>query len=389
MTATHPAAPGLPVTADGLKWTRHPPDVLAAWVAEMDYGTAPPVRDAVEAAVRRGAFGYPDDRSRQDLTTACADWLGRTHRWRVDPGQVFPLPDVVHGVRLALEAHTAPGSPVILPVPAYPPLADVVRGSRRPLIEVPMSATGGRPTLDPGSVDRAFAAGARTLLLCNPHNPLGTVATERELHGIAAVVDRHGGRVVADEIHSPLVFPGHRHVPYASLSDTAAHHTVTLVSASKGWNIPGLKCAQAIVTSERDRGIWSALPAAVTGLASPLGVVAGTAAYRHGDTWLAEVLRTLDTNRRLLADLLDELLPAVRYRLPEGTYLAWLDFRALRLPAEPAEFWLREARVALSAGRPFGAPGAGHARLNLATSAHILDRLVRAMADTTGRRAWN
>jgi len=377
------------VTAGGLKWTRHPPDVLAAWVAEMDYGTAPPVRDAVEEAVRRGAFGYPDDRSRQDLTTACADWLGRTHRWPVDPGQVFPLPDVVHGVRVALEAHSAPGSPVILPVPAYPPLADVVRGSRRPLIEVPMSATDGRPTLDPGALDRAFAAGGRTLLLCNPHNPLGTVATARELHDIAAVVDRHGGRVVADEIHSPLVFPGHRHVPYASLSDTAAHHTITLVSASKGWNIPGLMCAQAIVTSERDRAVWSALPKATTGLAAPLGIVAGTAAYRHGDDWLAGVLRTLDTNRRLLADLLGELLPAVRYRLPEGTYLAWLDFRALQLPTEPAEFWLREARVALSAGRLFGASGAGHARLNLATSPHLLDRLVRAMADARGRRAWN
>ncbi|MGW2329828.1 MalY/PatB family protein [Streptomyces sp. NPDC001700] len=388
MTATHQAPSGLPVTTGGLKWTRHPPDVLPAWVAEMDYGTAPPVRDAVDAAVRHGAFGYPDDRSRQELKTACADWLGRTHRWPVDPGQVFPLPDVVHGVRVALEAHSAPGSPVILPVPAYPPLADVVRGSRRPLSEVPMSAVDGRPTLDPDAVDRAFAEGGRTLLLCNPHNPLGTVATARELRDIAAVVDRHGGRVVADEIHSPLVFPGHRHVPYASLSDTAAHHTVTLVSASKGWNIPGLMCAQAIVTSERDRARWSALPVAATGGVSPLGIVAGAAAYRHGGPWLAEVVRTLDTNRRLLADLLGEWLPAVRYRLPEGTYLAWLDFRALQLPAEPAEFWLRGARVALSAGRLFGASGAGHARLNLATSPHILDRIVRAMADTKSRRAW-
>ncbi|MFI0816107.1 MalY/PatB family protein [Streptomyces sp. NPDC021098] len=381
MTATH--------SVSGLKWSRHPPDVLAAWVAEMDHGTAPPVRDAVEAAVRRGAFGYPDDRSRRELVTACADWLARTHRWPVDPGQVFVLPDVVHGVRVALEAYSAPGTPVVLPVPAYPPLADVVRGSRRPLIEVPMSATDGRPTLDPAAVDRAFAAGARILLLCNPHNPLGTVATARELRAIAAVVDRHGGRVVADEIHSPLVFPGHRHVPYASLSDTAARHTVTLVSASKGWNIPGLMCAQAIVTSERDRAVWSALPAATTGNASPLGIAAGAAAYRHGGDWLAGVLSALDTNRRLLADLLDELLPAVRYRLPEGTYLAWLDFRALQLPAEPAEFWLREARVALSAGRLFGAPGVGHARLNLATSPHIIERIVRAMADTEGQRAWN
>ncbi|MGR3935773.1 hypothetical protein [Streptomyces sp. BRA346] len=122
---------------------------------------------------------------------------------------------------------------------------------------------------------------------------------------------------------------------------------------------------------------------------SPLGIATGAAAYRHGDAWLAGVLRTLDTNRRLLADLLGELLPAVRYRLPEGTYLAWLDFRGLQLPAEPAEFWLREARVALSAGRLFGASGAGHARLNLATSPHILDRLVRAMADARGHRAWN
>ncbi len=380
---------GLPTVTGGLKWTRHTSDVLPAWVAEMDYGTAPPVRDAVEAAVRRGAFGYPDDRSRQDLMTACADWLGRAHGWRVDAEQVYLLPDVLHGVRVALEEHSPAGSPVIVPVPAYPPLADVVRGCRRPLFEVPMTSRGSRPTLDLDAVDRAFAAGARALVLCNPHNPLGTVAEPWELDALAGVVARHGGRVVADEIHSPLVFPGHHHVPYASLSDTAAHHTVTLVSASKGWNIAGLKCAQAVVTGERDRAVWSALPTVRTWGASPLGIVASEAAYRLGGHWLGEVVRALDVNRRLLADLLAELLPAVRCRLPEGTYLAWLDFRGLQLPAEPAKFLLREAKVALSAGHPFGRPGSGHARLNFATSPHILERLVRAMAEATGKRPWN
>ncbi|MEU8782775.1 aminotransferase class I/II-fold pyridoxal phosphate-dependent enzyme [Streptomyces sp. NPDC048637] len=386
MTALDRAGADLPTVTGGLKWTRHAPDVLAAWVAEMDYATAPPIRDAIEAAVRRGAFGYPDDRSRQDLVTACADWLGRTHGWQVAPEQVYVLPDVLHGVQVAIEEHSPAGSPVILPVPGYPPLADAVRVCRRPLFEVPMTSADGRPTLDLDAVDRAFAAGARTLVLCNPHNPLGTVAEPHELHAVAAVVDRHGGRVVADEIHSPLVFPGHRHVPYAALSKTAADHTVTLVAASKGWNIAGLKCAQAIVTHERDRAIWSALPTVRTWGAGLFGVVASEAAYRLGGPWLTGVLRALDVNRRLLADLLDELLPAVRYRLPEGTYLAWLDFRCLGLPEEPAEFLLRESKVALSAGRPFGESGAGHARLNLATSPRILERLVRAMAETAGKR---
>lgn len=286
MTAVDRAGSGLPTVTGGLKWTRHPPAVLAAWVAEMDYATAPPVRDAVEAAVRRGAFGYPDDRSRQDLACACADWLGRAHGWRVAPEQVYLLPDVLHGVQVAIEEHSPADSPVILPVPGYPPLADAVRVCRRPLFEVPMTIADGRPTLDLDAVDRAFAAGARTLVLCNPHNPLGTVAEPRELHALAAVVDRHGGRVVADEIHSPLVFPGHRHVPYASLSKTAAHHTVTLVSA-KGWNIAGLKCAQAIVTHERDRALWSALPTVRTWGAGLFGVLASEAAYRLGGPWLA------------------------------------------------------------------------------------------------------
>ncbi|SDD34685.1 MalY/PatB family protein [Actinokineospora iranica] len=361
----------------GVKWTRHGEDVLPAWVAEMDFPVAVEIVHAVREATERELFGYAADQALADLAAACAGWLGRAHGWAVDPEDVHVVPDALRGVELGVALHSPAGSPVILPTPAYPPLFEVIAQCGRPVVEAPMTASG-RPTLDLDAVAAAFAAGARTLLLCNPHNPLGTVATADELAALCAVVDHHGGRVVADEVHAPLTYAGHRHVPYASVSPTAAAHTVTVTSASKGWNLPGLKCAQVVVSNPADRLSWSALPKLRTWGASTLGVIAGTAAFRHGGPWLADVRAHLVGNRDLLATLLADLLPRVVSRPAEGTCLAWLDFRAIDLPAEPAEFFLSEARVALAEGRDFGAPG--HARLTFATSRPVLARMVQAMA---------
>ena len=206
------------------------------------------------------------------------------------------------------------------------------------------------------------------------------------MSAIAEVVERHGGRVFSDEIHAPLVYDGHHHVPYASISVATAAHTVTAVSASKAWNLPGLKCAQLVLSNDADAALWSEVGFMAEHGASNLGVVANAAAYELGRPWLAEVMAYLDGNRRLLGDLLAKHLPDIGYLPPEGTYLAWLDCRALGLGDHPAEYFLEHGGVALTDGTACGAVGTGHARLNFATPAPVLERAVRLLAAALGRR---
>jgi cystathionine beta-lyase len=311
---------------------------------------------------------------------ACAAWQADSYGWRIAPTDVIPLPDVIHGMSVAIEHFSRQGSPVILPVPAYMPFLDVPGLHGRETLFIEMAHHGDRYVYDLDALDRAFAAGGHLLVLCNPYNPLGRVMEAAELDAIAVVVERHGGRVFADEIHAPLVFPGHRHVPYASRSATTAAHAVTATSASKAWNLPGLKCAQLIVSNDADRAALEALGPWATGGASSLGVVANTAAFAGGRPWLDAVLAYLDRTRCVLAELLDDVLPDVRYTPPEGTYLAWLDCRPLGLPTALGDFFLEHADVALVDGARCGPPGEGFVRLNIATTTVILTRIVEQMA---------
>ena len=235
-------------------------------------------------------------------------------------------------------------------------------------------------TFDPAAIDAAFRAGGQLLVFCNPYNPLGRVFSPAEMTQLTDIVDRHGGRVFADEIHAPLVYPGQQHIPYAATSETAAGHTLTATSASKAWNLPGLKCAQVILTNEPDRQRWADLGVFASHGASNPGVVANIAAFRHGEPWLDEVLGYLDDSRRLLADLLHRHLPRVRYRPPDGTYLAWLNCTALDLPASPGQLITDRARITVVDGPAFGAGGAGAFRFNFATPQPVLVQMVQQIA---------
>ncbi|HSA50833.1 MAG TPA: aminotransferase class I/II-fold pyridoxal phosphate-dependent enzyme, partial [Yinghuangia sp.] len=365
-----------------VKWRAVPNDVLAAWVAEMDFAVAEPIREAVLDAVRREDFGYPDDDAGTGLPDAFATYAARAWDWHIDPSRVGLVPDVVRGIELALEAFSPPDSPVVVPVPSYPPFFDVVARSGRPVATVPLTTAevpGDRPILDIEAIGRALAEGARTVLLCNPYNPVGRVFTRPELLELAQVVDFHGARVISDEIHAPLVMPGETHIPYASLHPAAASHTVTVTSASKAWNLAGLKCAQVVLGDTAAAATWWALPDIARNGATTLGISAQIAAYDHGGPWLADTIRYLDGNRRALADAVAKHMPQLTHRTPEGTYLAWLDCRALGL-ADPAAFFLDNGRVALSDGSRFGDTGKGFVRLNLATSRPILNEIITRMA---------
>ena len=372
----------------GLKWTYAGPDVLGAFVAEMDFGTAPEVNAALREVIARQDFGYLPPATAQRMAEACAAWLADRHGWAVDPDRIRPLPDVIKGLEAAITLFSRPGSPVILPTPAYMPFLSVPPLLGREIIQVPMLVEDGRRVLDLDGIDAAFAAGGHLLVLCNPCNPVGRVYSKDELGNVAEVVARNAGRVFADEIHAPLIYPGGTHIPYASLCDQAAGHSVTATAASKGWNLPGLKCAQLVLTSDADAATWAD---GGTGFmfehgASTPGVRATTAAYRDGAAWLSDVVGYLDGSRELLERLLREQLPAVGYQPPEGTYLAWLDCRDLRVDGSPAEFFEAKAQVLLTDGAACGEAGSGHVRLNFATPRPILAEIVRRMAAAvTGR----
>ncbi|WP_369132207.1 MalY/PatB family protein [Modestobacter sp. I12A-02662] len=364
-----------------LKWTRYG-DAIGAFVAEMDFGTAPAVTRALHRAVDAAAFGYLPAPTARALAEACAAWQADRYGWPVPAERVAPLADVVAGLQAAIEHFTPAGTPVVLPTPAYMPFLVVPRLLGREIVEVPLApGPDGRLTYDLPALDRAFAAAGGGLLVhVNPHNPVGRVFTEAEQLALAEVVERHGVRVFSDEIHAPLVYPGSVHRPYASLSPVTAGHTVTAASTSKAWNLPGLKCAQLLLSNDADAAHWAQVGQHAALGCSTLGAIASTAAFRDGAGWLDDVLGYLDGNRRLLADLLAAHLPQVRYTPPEGTYLAWLDCRELGIEEPLGEFFLREAGVALVDGLECGRAGAGHLRLTLATPRPVLETVVQRMA---------
>jgi cystathionine beta-lyase len=379
------------------KWTNGGPGVIGAFVAEMDFGVAPPVAAALRDVIGRADFGYLSERAQAAMSAACAAWQLDQYGWNVDQDRVRPLPDVITGLAAAISVFSRPGSPVIVPTPAYMPFLILPESLGREIIQVPMATDGGRAVLDLDGIDAAFKRGGHLLVLCNPCNPVGRVYDAAELTAVAAVVEANGGRVFADEIHAPLIYPGAKHVPYASLSEAAAGHTVTGTAASKGWNLPGLKCAQLILSNDADAAAWGPRARWFERGASTPGVQASTAAYTGGGPWLDDVVSYLDGSRALLAGLLAEHLPDVGYRPPEGTYLTWLDCRALltgragQPPAIPvgqsaADFFLAQAQVMLTDGAACGDAGRGHVRLNIATPRPVLREIVSRMGAAAAHR---
>ncbi len=297
----------------------------------------------------------------------------------MSPERVVIVNDVMGGVSESLRTLTHADDGVVIMPPVYPPFFEIVALAQRRIVEVPL-LSGDRYAIDWNALEMAFSRDARCLLMCHPHNPVGRVFTRTELERLAQLAQQYGVLVISDEIHAPLVYSGATHVPFAAVADPLGLDTVTLMSASKGWNIAGLKCAQMIASSERVHVQFKQLPVDVTDRIGHLGVIATAAAYEHGQPWLRETLALLETNRRLVATLLAKHLPQIGYRQPEATYLAWLDCRALPFGDDPAQAFIERARVALSRGLEFGEAGRGFARLNFATSSAIVAEAIARMA---------
>jgi cysteine-S-conjugate beta-lyase len=359
------------------KWRMYPPDVLPLPVAEMDFALAPPVAAALRAAVDASDTGYP--MPAPDLGEALAGFAAARWDWPIDPGAVTAVADVGVGVVELLRALVRPGDPVVICPPVYAPFFGWVPEAGGRVHEVPLLRTGEGWRLDLEGLARAFAAHPAAFLLCNPHNPVGRVHSRDEIVAVVRLARAYGVPVVSDEIHAPLTLPGAAYTPILTVPG-GPEVAVSLVSASKAWNLAGLKCAAVVTASPGLAAVVDRLPPDTRWRVGHLGVLASVAAFADGAPWLDDLLATLDDRRTRLGTLLRERLPQVSWHPPEATFLAWLDCTALGDGDEPRERFLDKGRVALEPGLKFGAAGSGYARLNFATSAEVLDEATRRMA---------
>lgn len=371
------------------KWREYPEDVLPLFVAETDFPLAPAVTAALERAVRIGDTGYVA--SRTPLAAAYAGFAQRRFGWTVDPARIRSTADVSMGIVEILRRVIRPGERVIVNPPIYPPFFDLVEEAGGVVERVPLRDTGAGWELDLDGIEAALADGARAVLLCNPHNPTGSVHSVSSLDALARLAVQYGAVVVSDEIHAPLTQPEVVFTPFLASGSAARRIGYAVTSVSKAFNLAGLKCAIMISASDETTAVLRSLPIEVEWRTGQFGLLAAVAALaEESDVWLDGLLAALDENRRLLADLLAVHLPEARYRMPDAGYLGWVDLTGMGWGANPAKQILRQAKVALHFGPAFGAEGAGHVRVNFGTSPAILteavERIGRARAAISAAR---
>jgi cystathionine beta-lyase len=354
------------------------------FVAEMDFPLAEPITATLQEALAIGDTGYtPPD---PGIRAAFTGFARRRFGWEVDPTRVRTTGDVMMGVVEVLRGTITPGDRVIIAPPVYPPFSICIREAGGVVEEVPLHDTGAGWELDLDGIEAALAAGARAVLLCNPHNPTGTVHSRATLAALADLAQTHGAVVISDEIHSPLVHDG-PFTPFLTASDTAAEVGFAITSASKAFNLAGLKCALIVTAGDAHTAIVRDLPPEVEWRTGLFGALAGVAAFSpESDVWLDGLRARLDLNRRRLAELLAEHLPAAHYRIPPAGYLGWIDVSPYGWGDDPARLLLKEAKVALHHGPLFGPQGIGHVRLNFGCSPELLAEAVTRIGEFAATR---
>jgi cystathionine beta-lyase len=360
------------------KWREFPSDVLPLPVAEMDFEIAKPIRDVLEEMIKGSDTGYLGPIP--ELGINLAKFSKARWGWEVDPEQVFTATDV--GVGMVEMARTVvnPGDSIMINSPVYHNMNHWIAELRCKSFDAPLIKTGLHYTLDLDAVERGYASGVKAHFLCNPHNPVGTVFNKEELAALAEIAKKYGVTVFSDEIHAPLTYDATQFVPFLAVSETAREVGICVTAASKSWNLAGLKCATVITAHPKQQERAKAMPAAVHFRASLFGAVASATAYQCSD-WLDSAIETFDSNRNYLKKLLTQSLPTVGYRVPDFSYLAWLDLTSLNLGENPAQTLLEKGKLALNAGAMFGADSGNFVRLNFATSEEILDEAISRIAE--------
>ena len=365
----------------GIKWERHGNDVLSAWVADMDVEVPDFIKEAVIERIEVGGLGYGFYDEPIPVLEAFKSRMDTAFGWSIDTEDVMRVHDVIQGLEWVLHTLTPPGSEIVVQTPVYPPFYSSVEGTGRNWVANPLLENEEGWALD---FDHLAEVSARdnvsALLLCHPHNPCGYVMTSADLAQIIEIAELNNLLVISDEIHCDLVYSPHKHVPTASISELAAQRTVTLTAATKTFNMAGLRMAFIHSSSRQYSPQLKEIRPRMIGGINGLGQVATAVGWEKGDAWIAELVEGLDHNRHLLAEMLSEHLPQIRYRPPQATYLSWLDCRDLGLGDNPAEVFMSRGKVALNSGLDFGVEGTGYVRLNFATSPEMLAMIVERMA---------
>ena len=371
--------------SDSIKWHFFDEEVLPMWVADMDFRSPQPVIEALEKRIQQGVFGYPVNAT--GLVDAAVDWMASRHNWQISPSQVAVLPAVISGFNLVTRAYAGNRS-VFFQTPAYMPFFRVAANAQIAQVEHTLSIGDNGYEIDFDAFEAAASKGVGIFLLCNPQNPTGRVCTRTELERMAELCLRYNITICSDEIHSDLVYSGQRHIPIASLSPEVAAKTITLIAPSKTFNIAGLKTALAILPSAAECKHLIAADPGLMGHTNLLGTVAAEAAYRHGLPWLEKLLGYLESNRNFLLDRIQKQMPGICCFSPQGTYLAWLDCRAYKLPENPCEFFIHQARVGLNNGADFGEPGKGFVRLNFGCPRPILVEALKRIQEALAQQDY-
>jgi len=357
--------------SDSVKWRHYGDDVLPLWVADMDFRSPEPVIQALRERVEHGVFGYGAEP--EELRALVVAHLRAHCGWQVEPEALVFIPGVARGFHVACRAFTTPGDGILVQTPVYPPILTAHAQAGLASDEAPLTrCADGSYCVDLDSFESAIASRTRVFLLCNPHNPVGRVFLADELQGMAEICLRHNVLICSDEIHCDIVYQGQRHTPIAGIAPEVAQRTITLISPSKTFNIPGLKLAIAVIPDADLRKRFVALQGPLAGGANVLGIVAAVAAYRDSQPWLTEALAYLQANRDYLYDYVHSRLPNIAMNRPEATFLAWLDCRKAGIAGNPHQFFLTKARVALNDGATFGQGGEGFVRLNFGCPRSIL-----------------
>ena len=365
---------------EGNKWRRYGDDVLPAWVADMDFLHAEPIRDYVARAAVNGDLGYPFADGPEPLQEVFARRCLERYAWQVDTERVELIIDVVQGLYLAFEMYCKAGEGAVIPTPIYPNFLSAARETGRRAIECPLAVDGRRFVLDLDALEAAVDPGTRMLMVCNPHNPSGRVFDRGELEALAELALRHDLVVIADEIFADMVYEGHEYVPFATLAPEVAARTVTYHSCTKAFNLGGIRVAVAVFGSEPLHARFKAIAKRTLGGHNCLGIPLSRIAWTQCSDWLAAVVAYLQGNRDFVTDYLARNMPGVGYLPAEATYFAWMNCSELELPGGPYEYFLEHAKVGLSNGADFGRAGEGCVRLNYATPRALLEQILERLA---------
>ena len=366
----------------GIKWASAPQGGYAAWIADMDFDVAPVIRDALSEVIARDEFGYPDWGGVYALSPAAKQFAVRMadrYHCELDPDRLYDMSNVIQCVRVVVQQMSQPGDGVVLHMPAYHPFLATLETMDRRLVSVePVFGDDVDVRFDYDRLEADLqAGGAKVWILCHPHNPTGHVFSRQELERVAEIADRFDLVVIADEVHADLTYAPAEHVAFASLGADVAARTVTASSASKAFNLAGMRWAVLHSGSDALHATLQLMPGHYLGAPNKMAVEATLAAWTGGDAWLDAVRGVLDENRHLLGELLGRYFPEARFQRPEATYLAWIDLRSCGLGDDPAGVFA-DRGVMVSPGPQFGPQGVGCVRLNFATSPSILTEMLAA-----------